>query len=467
MSGFRRTSFVRQEFSVTRSPLAAVASSAAVLVAASALAAVQVNAVTAAPSAAPVAPSAAPAEELLTGFEQRDGASWTTLPEERSFLRDLDAASERVAVSRIGRTGEGRAIQLITVGDPAPHSRAEIADGSAILYICSQHGDEPSGREACLQLARDLASDTSTSTARFLQRSTVLFIPTANPDGRAADTRENADGVDVNRDHLALATPEGRAMARTFNRYQPDLVHDLHEYGPTPDVYDRQLIHLWPRNRNVDTGVYEHSVELNEDYVAAQVKAAGYSTGIYGIWYDEDGEPIAQVAGDGDERILRNNTGLRHAAGILVEANSDPTTPGEAADESALNRRRVETQLIAASASIDFVRENRAALATSTAQARERAVQDGATGGGVLAFDGADNELPSPSAIDTTPPCAYRLSSAQFSEVQRTLRLHRIDSTREGGDRVVSMAQASSTMIPMLLDERGLHNLVAGTPVDC
>lgn len=449
---------------MSRSPLAALSAAAAVLIATSALAAVPASAAPIEPSAAP---AAAPAQELETGFERRDGASWTTIREERRFLRDLDAASERVAVSRIGRSAENRPLQLITVGDPAPRSRAEIADGSAILYICTQHGNEPSGREACLQLARDLAADTSASTARFLQRTTVLFVPTVNPDGVAANTRENGDGVDINRDHLELATSEGRAMARLFNQYRPDLVHDLHEYGSTPDVYDRQFIHLWPRNRNVDSGVYDQSVELNQQYVGPEVSGAGYSTGIYGIWYGDDGEPIAQVAGDGDERILRNNTGLRHVAGILVEANNDPTTPQEEADPAVLNLRRVETQLIGAHASIDFVGENRAALAASIEQARETAIQDGATGGGTLAFDGADNELPGPGDIDTTPPCAYRLTGDQFGEVQRTLRLHRVDSTRQGGARVVSMAQASSTMIPLLLDERALHHLVAATPVDC
>lgn len=450
---------------MTRSPLASVASAAAVLIAASALAAVPVSAAPSLPSTAP--PPSSPAADLQTGFEQRDGASWTSLPEERRFLRDLDAASERVSVSRVGRTVQGRQLQLVAVGDPAPKTQAEIADGSAILYICTQHGDEPSGREACLQLARDLAADTSASTARFLQRTTVLFVPTVNPDGVAADTRENGDGVDINRDHLELATPEGRALARLFNDYRPDLVHDLHEYGSTPDVYDRQFIHLWPRNRNVDSGVYDQSVELNEQYVGPQVGGAGYSTGIYGIWYDEDGEPIAQVAGDGDERILRNNTGLRHVAGILVEANNDPTTPEEEADPAALNLRRVATQLIGAHASIDFVRENRAALAASIEQARETAIEDGATGGGTLAFDGADNELPAPGDIDTTPPCAYQLSDEQFAEVRVALRLHQIDTTRAGGERVVSMAQSASTIIPLMLDERALHHLVAATPVDC
>lgn len=418
--------------------------------------------------ATPAVTAVPAADPPRTGFEQRAGASWTTQPEEQRFLRALDAASPRVRLIEIGRTKQDRPLQLLAIGAPAPKTPARIARGSSVLFLGSQHGDEPSGREAAMQLARDLAFGTDAATRELLRSTTVLIVPSANPDGTAANTRENSDEVDINRDHLVLATAEAQAFARVIRDHRPDLVHDLHEYGPTPKVYDRQLIHLWPRNRNVDSSVHDLSVRLNRSFVGPDVRKARYSTGIYGIHYGPDGKPIAQVAGDGQERILRNTAGLRHSMGILVEANNEPTTPAERASKPALNNRRVLTQVIATRSSLRMVAARRGAIADATTAAAARATEAGASGDQPFAFGGADNMLPDPEQVDTTPPCAYRLTAGQFARAAKTLRLHGIASTANAsGGRVVSLAQPARPVIPLLLDERAEYGLLAATPVEC
>ncbi len=52
----------------------------------------------------------------------------------------------------------------------------------------------------------------------------------ANPDGSALGTRRNAQGVDLNRDHLLLATSEARAIHQCVRRYRPHLIVDVHDY---------------------------------------------------------------------------------------------------------------------------------------------------------------------------------------------------------------------------------------------
>src|SRR5918997_4909228 len=137
--------------------------------------------------------AAAPASADLprTGFELRGGEGWTTPSEEETFIEALDGESDRVSVLEIGRTVEDRPLRLLVVG--REHSQAEIRAGSSLLVVCTQHGDEPAPREACLQVARDHAAGTDPTT--------VMFIPTANPDGLVRNTSENSQGINPNRDH--------------------------------------------------------------------------------------------------------------------------------------------------------------------------------------------------------------------------------------------------------------------------
>ena len=205
-------------------------------------------------------------------------------------------ASERVRVQTVGRSLQNRPIQLVAVGSPAPATQAAAATGSVALFTCSVHGDENSGREACMQMARDLAFTTDPTLNRFLEQTTVLFV-NPNPDGWVADTRGNADGVDVNRDYMDLATPEARAIVKVIRDWKPEVLNDLHEYGPS-EFYRTDLLHLWPRNRNVDPVLHDLAQQMSEKYSSAQVTSLGYTSGIYGQWV-KDGEPFRQVAGDG------------------------------------------------------------------------------------------------------------------------------------------------------------------------
>ena len=97
------------------------------------------------------------ADPPRTGFEERDGASWTTHAEELAFLAAVDAGSPRATVEVIGTTLEDRPIHLVRLGAPAPRTAAQARRQPVELHVCTQHGNEPAGREACLIRLRDLA----------------------------------------------------------------------------------------------------------------------------------------------------------------------------------------------------------------------------------------------------------------------------------------------------------------------
>jgi Zinc carboxypeptidase len=401
---------------------------------------------------------------LRTPFEVSNGARWTTVPEAQRFWRQLDRSSDRVRVTRVGRSVEGRPLQLVAVGDPAPAPRSEAADGSVLMYTCSVHGDENSGREACMRLARDMSTTTDPAWRRLLRDTTVLFI-NLNPDGWAANTRQNAQGLDVNRDYMALESPEARAVVKVIRDWKPDVLNDLHEYGSNP-YYRTDLLQLWPRNRQTDRTIHDLAQQMSEDYAGGQVEASGYTSGEYGI-YVKDGEPFRQVAGDEQGRILRNYAGLQHVVGMLSETAGDALTPEEEADEALMNRRRVEVNYLSAVGSAYFTLENRDTLVRETAAAAQRVTEEGATRSGVVYFAGQDNRLPTEaSEVEPEPMCGYQLTAEQRQAVARTLRLHGITWRNNAQGAYVTMAQEDQPLIPLLLDARSEYRITEATPVE-
>lgn len=416
------------------------------------------------------APSRA-ADPPRTGFEQRNGESWTTHEEELAFLAAVDAASDRVRVEVIGSTVEDRPIHLVVIGEPAPRTAAQARTEPVELHICTQHGNEPAGREGCLIALRDLAFSDDADTVKQLEEQTFLFVPTANPDGREANSRENAEGVDVNRDHLNLTSPEARAIAKVVRDWAPDIAIDHHEYGPgEPILYDDEVLYLWPRNLNVDDAVHDLGVSFSKEVLAPCLAEAGYTSDEYGI--DAVGSTdVQQTAGGGDEGILRNAAGLRHVVGILVESavTMNVTNGPDEATTAGTQRRRVASQRTTIDCTLGFTRASAAELTAATGGAPIRKTEEGRTQSAPVYFAGQDEDTTATqngdAEVAVDAPCAYDLTPAQLKDVGDILDLHGITTRPEGGTTRVTMAQPAEPVIPLLLDARADRDVVQARPV--
>ena len=117
---------------------------------------------------------------------------------------------------------QGRPIRTVTYGN-----------GPVTVLLWSQmHGDEST---ATMSLADLIAWFASASPAapelrqRLASRLRIVMIPMLNPDGAELFQRENAIGIDVNRDARNLSTPEARILKAVRDSLQPGFGFNLHD----------------------------------------------------------------------------------------------------------------------------------------------------------------------------------------------------------------------------------------------
>lgn len=91
-----------------------------------------------------------------------------------------------------------------------------------VLITSGLHGDEPGGIEAALQfLSRD--------NSNLLKSFSFTIIPCINPYGYVQNTRENKDGIDINRRFESDEIKEVRIIKEALGETQFSFTIDFHE----------------------------------------------------------------------------------------------------------------------------------------------------------------------------------------------------------------------------------------------
>jgi predicted deacylase len=99
-----------------------------------------------------------------------------------------------------------------------------------VLLWSQMHGNESTATMALADVLRWMADSTPDPLRDRLARElTVVMVPMLNPDGAEVFERENAWGIDINRDARRLATPEARALKALRDRVRPQFGFNLHD----------------------------------------------------------------------------------------------------------------------------------------------------------------------------------------------------------------------------------------------
>ncbi len=140
------------------------------------------------------------------------------------YLEKITRNSDVFQMEVSGKSHQNREIPVVYF----PRRTQWEKNNTTVMVFAQQHGNEPSGKEALLMLLHELHLDPQNYDFEKLN---LILVPMVNPDGNEADKRRNADGCDLNRNHVILTEPETQALHQLFEKYQPQVTLDVHEYG--------------------------------------------------------------------------------------------------------------------------------------------------------------------------------------------------------------------------------------------
>src|SRR5687767_2799188 len=248
------------------------------------------------------------------------------------------AAPKKVLLTTFGETNEKRALPLAVIGASAATPEAVRQTGKIRVYIQGNiHGGEVEGKESAQVLLRELAQGKHDE---WLKTMVFLIAPIYNADGNerfalnnrgrqhgpigGQGQRPNAQGLDLNRDHMKLDSPEGRAVVKLMNDYDPHVSMDLHTTNGSRHAYF--LTYAPPLNPATDPAITRLLRLEWLPRVTATIRAKhGWDYYYYGNL-----QGTSRVPGAPDERSWRtfdhrprfnnNYLGLRNRFAVLSEA---------------------------------------------------------------------------------------------------------------------------------------------------
>ena len=269
-------------------------------------------------------------DDLLTRAERTDFVETSSYADVMTMAEQLAGMSDRIHLTSFGYTNEGRSLPLLVLGAPDASAEAVRATGKTRVYLQGNiHAGEVCGKEALLMLLRDYARGQYPAWADDL---VLLVAPIYNADGNervdlrnrprqngpmgGMGQRPNAQGLDLNRDHTKLDSPEARSLVAMLNAYDPHVGVDLHTTNGTRHAY--RLTYSPPLHPNTPVVIDDF---LRDEWLPAvtdRIKSKhGWDYYYYGNnsprrpgWYTFDHRP----------RFNNNYMGLRNRMAILSEA---------------------------------------------------------------------------------------------------------------------------------------------------
>ena len=273
---------------------------------------------------------------LLLVPEKSNFEKTSTYADVMSFLNAIKQLSPYISLYSIGKSTSGLDIPMAVLANPMIANADQAkASGKPVVYIQANiHAGEVEGKEVAMMLMRDILLGDKMD---LLQNQIIIFVPIYNVDGndkmekglRASQenspletgTRENGQGLDLNRDGVKMEAPETKGMiTNVLNLWDPQLTVDLHTTNGTWHGYSL----TWAPGylSSGETGPYNYLNEVMLPLITKNAKEKyDLNLGPFGDFSTREGWPLKNFyTYNHHPRYIINQIGLRNRMSILSES---------------------------------------------------------------------------------------------------------------------------------------------------
>jgi hypothetical protein len=316
---------------------------------------------------------------LQTPAERADYQDGGTLYEPlMEFVYELESRTELMNVVKLTETLMGRDVVLAVLSNPPVFKPQDLtySDKPVVLIVNNVHGGEVAGKDAAMEIMRDLVMG---DLRPLLDDVVVLVVPTINPDGAEVRRRTNEEGFDMNRDYIKLESQEIQALVtKVLNDWNPHIHVDTHHGGAAPYALTFQT--------NMNPAGDPNIMAMGNEQILPRVRAALRAENYDGFWYSGPGN-VGGVAGwtptSVEPRKQHVYSTLANIVGFLFETPSashrvvDNGTRVEPIPAEDRYRHQVRGQYIGQRELIRFAAEHPAELMEVVSNARSDAIARG------------------------------------------------------------------------------------------
>lgn len=273
---------------------------------------------------------------LLLVPEKTNFEKTSTYADVMSFLNAIKQLSPYISLHTIGKSTQGMDIPMAVLANPMISNADQAkASGKPVIYIQANiHAGEVEGKEVAMMLMRDILLGDKMD---LLQNQIIIFVPIYNVDGndkmekglRASQenspletgTRENGQGLDLNRDGVKMEAPETKGMiTNVLNLWDPQLTVDLHTTNGTWHGYSL----TWAPGylSSGESGPYNYLNEVMLPLITKNAKEKyDLNMGPFGDFSTREGWPLKNFyTYNHHPRYIINQIGLRNRMSILSES---------------------------------------------------------------------------------------------------------------------------------------------------